>query len=265
MLIVPNFQTKKALKTELKAFGVNSLLSVGSDSKTVKGEKLGFNTAILYMQPNLKICPASKMAGCFESCLVSAGRGSFNNVKQARANKTNLFNIDKGLFFSALISEIETLYKKHSDSLVVRLNGTSDIDYENISFNYKSKDYKNIFEYFSNSNIQFYDYTKRIKRLQKTLPKNYDLTISYSGKNHKYAVNCLQAHSEGHKIAVVFDDLEKATSKDFNFYGGKVINGDNTDLRFLDSKGSIIGLSAKGKAKKDQSGFVQRLIPTKLI
>ena len=74
----------------------------------------------------------------------------------------------------------------------------------------------------------------------------------------------MQAWFDGHRIAVVFDDLEKATSESFSFSGSKVVNGDETDLRFLDSKGVIIGLQAKGKAKKDQSGFVVRLTPNKI-
>ena len=37
---------------------------------------------------------------------------------------------------------------------------------------------------------------------------------------------------------------------------GKVVNGDESDLRFLDPRNSIVGLKAKGKAKKDTTGFV---------
>ena len=35
-----------------------------------------------------------------------------------------------------------------------------------------------------------------------------------------------------------------------------MVNGDNSDVRFIDPKGVIVGLIAKGKAKKDESGFV---------
>lgn len=253
MLIVNKFHTKKALGQALADYGVNSLLSVGTDSKTVKGTKQGYNTAILYMIPDKELCPASKMAGCHEPCLVSAGRGKFNNVKRARLNKTRLFKENKPLFFSALISEIKALYGKHGDTLVIRLNGTSDINYENISFNYNGIEYANIFEYFSY--IQFYDYTKRIKRVYSKLPKNYDLTLSYSGAHKNYSSGVLNAVNNGHRIAVVFDDLEQAIKTGWNGY--RVTNGDDTDLRFLDKQGIIIGLQAKGQAKKDtSSGFV---------
>lgn len=251
-ILVPHFETQKALKIELAKHGVSSLFSVGADSKTTKGTKQGFNTAIIYMIPDNEICPASKLASCQDGCLVSAGRGKFNNVKRARLNKTKLYKTDKGLFISGLISSITRLVKKHGNSLVIRLNGTSDIDYENIGFNYQGVEYKNIMVMFPE--IQFYDYTKRVNRLFKQLPENYDLTLSYSGARHSYAIKCLDALRIGHRIAVVFDDLNQAVKN--GWMTEKVINGDDTDLRFLDGKGAVIGLQAKGLAKKDKTGFV---------
>ena len=40
------------------------------------------------------------------------------------------------------------------------------------------------------------------------------------------------------------------------FKGLKVIDGDTHDMRFLDEDNVVVGLKAKGKAKKDYSGFV---------
>ena len=45
------------------------------------------------------------------------------------------------------------------------------------------------------------------------------------------------------------------------YEGLSVFNGDDSDLRFLDPKGVVVGLYAKGKAKKDTSGFVKFPIP----
>ena len=59
------------------------------------------------------------------------------------------------------------------------------------------------------------------------------------------------ASSAGMNVAVVFKKELPDT-----YFGKKVINGDDTDLRFLDEKNVIVGLKAKGKAKKDTSGFV---------
>ena len=49
---------------------------------------------------------------------------------------------------------------------------------------------------------------------------------------------------------MVFDNVPET------FRGFQVINGDDTDLRFLDKPGTIIGLKAKGQGRKDDSGFV---------
>ena len=40
------------------------------------------------------------------------------------------------------------------------------------------------------------------------------------------------------------------------YKGFKVVNADDSDLRFLDGDNIIAGLLAKGKAKNDYSGFV---------
>lgn len=251
MLTIPTFKTKKALKLALKEHGVNSIFSVGSDAKTIKGEKLGYDTGIMYMQPDRELCPASKLAQCEEGCLNTAGRaGIYPEIQISRTNKSNLFKSNPALYLSGMINEITFLVKKFGDSLVIRPNGTSDTEWESIPFEYKGKRYENIFELFPYT--QFYDYTKMIRRTTRPLPYNYDLTISYSGANLAYASYCMDALRNGERVAVVFRKEIPATWRGF-----EVINGDETDLRFLDRKGVVVGLKAKGKAKKDKTGFVQ--------
>jgi hypothetical protein len=55
------------------------------------------------------------------------------------------------------------------------------------------------------------------------------------------------------RIAVVFKDKYNLPNE---FMGLSVVNGDNSDIRHLDDNGVIVALYAKGKAKKDNSGFV---------
>jgi hypothetical protein len=150
-----------------------------------------------------------------------------------------------------LIKNIKTLINKANKqglTALIRLNGTSDIKWENIDFDYQGVHYNNIMELFSD--IQFYDYTKIINR--DNLPANYDLTFSYSGKPEfiKY-VN--QAINKGMRIAVVFKDKNNLPDE---FMGLTVVNGDNSDIRHIDPQNAIVALYAKGKAKKDNSGFV---------
>jgi hypothetical protein len=59
-------------------------------------------------------------------------------------------------------------------------------------------------------------------------------------------------------VAVVFD-VKRGKPLPAAFMGASVIDGDMHDLRFLDGyQGAVIGLRAKGPAKKDCSGFVVR-------
>lgn len=220
------------------------LLAFGSDSKTVKGEKENVLTGILYLMPDDKLCPMARTAGCRDACLVSAGRGQMTNVKAGRLRKTKEFYSDPVAFVDQLAREIALAVKRaesKSMTLAIRLNGTSDVPWEN----YKGSNGKNLMQEFPN--VQFYDYTKLPTR---KVPKNYHLTVSYSGANPKYAAKVMQSR---HNVAVVFRDRENIPM----FYNGRpVIDGDKTDLRFTDPAGVVVGLYAKGKAKRDTSGFV---------
>tara|TARA_R100000544_G_C2219305_1_gene56470 strand:- start:193 stop:897 length:705 start_codon:yes stop_codon:yes gene_type:complete len=222
------------------------LLNIDNNAKTVKGQKYGFMTAILYLAPSnqsgFNVCPqASK--GCKKACLYTAGHGAYNSVKQGRINKTLWYIQERKTFLDKLRKEINAFIKKaKSKGLVpcIRLNGTSDISWENTGL---------IDEFRS---IQWYDYTKVYKRALKfvngTLPKNYHITYSLNEDNKKQAFDILK---KGGNISVVF---RKSLPK--KFMGYKIVNADLNDLRFLDGHNIIAGLVAKGKAKNDFSGFV---------
>jgi hypothetical protein len=244
---------------------MKQLLSIDTNAKTVKGQKQGYMTGILYLAPyNLsgyQVCPMAKNAGCIDGCLNTAGRGAFNSVQQARINKTKYFFENRQQFMLDLAASIEALIRKaRREGLypTVRLNGTSDIKWENISFDYTFAHGKQrevtIFELFPE--LQFYDYTKTPNR--KSVPDNYDLTFSYSGTN-TFAREVEQAFDNGERVAVVFRN--KADIPD-HFAGLECINGDDSDLRFLEPKNKVVALYAKGKAKKDNSGFVVDKVST---
>lgn len=227
-----------------------NLLSISADSKTIKGEKIGYLTGILYLAPanttKYNTCSMAEKAQCAKACLYSAGRGAFNNVQQSRIDKTLYFFEDRDAFMDQLFKNIKALIKKaESKGLkpLVRLNGTSDIRWENVPFNGAT-----IFEAFPN--VQFYDYTKDANR--KDIPSNYDLTFSYSGVE-SFAPYVAKAQSKGLRMAVVF---RKESNIPMFFKGIKVVSGDKSDVRHLDDQGVIVGLYAKGAAKRDQTGFV---------
>ena len=240
-----------------------SLLAISSDSKTVKGQQYGYMTGILYLSPftisGVNLCPMAKKANCMEACLNTAGRGVMNSVQKGRLRKATLFNNDPQSFMMELVKDIRALIRKADREgfiPLVRLNGTSDIRWENISFvDIKNRSYGQyghkkvtIFQLFPR--LQFYDYTKISNR--KNIPGNYDLTYSYSGVSgyQKYVNIAVSNHM---RVAVVFRDRKKIPAV---FLDMECIDGDDSDLRHLDPPSVVVALYAKGRAKKDISGFV---------
>jgi hypothetical protein len=229
-----------------------NLLSAGSNAKTRKGDGSEYVTAIMYLVPwksaGINTCPMAEQAGCIEGCLNSAGRGAFSNVQAGRARKTQWFATDREGFMIQLYKDVLSFMRfcaKIGVQPCVRLNGTSDIRWELI----KVSGFANIFEAFPM--VQFYDYTKIANR--KVTAPNYHLTWSYSGANDTYAKQYAIAKANGLNIAVVWRKVGMIPSE---YLGLPVVDGDKDDLRFLDPKGVVVALYAKGKARKDTSGFV---------
>ena len=133
---------------------------------------------------------------------------------------------------------------------VFRLNGTSDISWEKYPVQMGEVVYSNIFNAFGF--VQFYDYTKVLGRKVSNI-SNYHLTFSAADGND---LDVLLARKAGYNIATVFG-IKKTLPMPDSYMGLPVFNGDESDLRFLDPKQVIVGLYAKGKAKKDTSGFVK--------
>jgi len=232
-----------------------TLLTIDSNAKTVKGQEFGFMTGILYIAPvaisGHNVCPMAVIAQCDKACLYTAGRGAMSNVKLARIRKAKAFFEYRTEFMQLLAKDIRRLVKKAAKANMiplVRLNGTSDIKWENIPVTDNGIEYANLMTLFPD--VQFYDYTKIPSR--HNLPANYDLTFSYSGVLgfQKY-VN--QAINAGMRIAAVFRKRADIPAK---FMGLDCVDGDNSDIRHIDPKGVIVALYAKGQAKKDNTGFV---------
>ena len=224
------------------------LLACGGDAKTIKSQKLNtertYVTGIMYLAPHklsgANVCPMAEQAGCVDGCLNSAGMGKFSNVQKARIAKTAWFNLDPVGFVDALKRDIERFSSwaiRKGLTPTIRLNGTSDIRWER----------HGVPQAFPE--LQFYDYTKLHNR--KGLPENYSLTWSYSQASKAYSDRLGDVIKSGINAAAVFRGKLPAT-----FEGVPTIDGDKHDLRFLDPAGVIVGLKAKGKAVRDQSGFV---------
>jgi hypothetical protein len=240
------------------------LLTVGN-TKTVKGEKYGYQTFILHLAPadlsGYETCP-KRTAGCTAACLNTAGRGGMfkpggtNTIQEARKRKTRMFFEQREAFMAQLVKDIESARKKAEKNnmiAVFRLNGTSDLSFEKYEVVREGKTYKNIFQAFPFT--QFYDYTKILGR-KVAGESNYHLTFSAADGND---ADVLKAIEQGYNVATVFG-LKKTEPMPATYNGRPVFNGDDSDLRFLDPKGVIVGLYAKGRARKDTTGFVKTIM-----
>ena len=243
---------KNPYKTILAARGLPYKTILGeSSAKTIKGEKIGYLTGIVYLVPDEIICPLAKLAGCFEGCLKSAGRGAFNSVQIARQAKTQFFYNNQEAFMLSLCADVWSICNKAKRiglNPLVRPNGTSDIAFENILINGKT-----IFQMFPD--VQFYDYTKHPSRkLAGKTAGNYDLTFSFSALTPKPVSIQGLVNPDNKRTAVVF--MKKADIPS-TFRGWQVVDGDDTDVRHIEPEKVVVALYAKGKAKADLGGFVQ--------
>jgi len=224
-----------------------------STYKMQKSGKYKFLSEILHLAPSniggVNIC-ASASPVCIDLCLNTSGRGQMTSVQKSRLNKKFYFLADRPKFLEHLDKEIKLGYeraKRKKLKYTVRLNGTSDLPFER----YLLKNGKNLMQ--NNPDVQFIDYTKITNRLNRKnkIPKNYNLTYSQAENNLEDVKKVLKTK---YNIATVFRKKLPKT-----WLGRRVIDGDKHDLRHLDPQKVIIGLRAKGKAKKDQRGFVKNV------
>lgn len=213
-------------------------------TKIAKNQKKGVDTYIIYLSPSdssgYNVCPMAT-ADCINACLHSSGQNRINTdgrINKSRLTKTKLFYEDRNFFMHWIIDEIKAhraLAEKRGNDFSVRLNGTSDLS--PVMFKLGGK---NLLEMFPD--VQFYDYTKVFNRVT-LLDKynNYDLTYSFSGSNWEQCEDALQ---QGMRVAMVFEKVP-AFYKDI-----PVIDGDETDLRYMDAKCVIVGLKFKKVRKK---------------
>jgi len=233
------------------------LLSTDSP-KAVKASGYGYFNGINYMAPHKSggvgnLCSHASPI-CIKVCLgTESGQAAMSEtVRESRQRKAVYFMRNRDEYMQEFAYHVEKLISKAVElglKPAVRPNGSSDIPYEGVSVTVNGKRFKNIFEAFPET--PFLDYTKNPNRFKRALPPNYHLTFSLSETNEAQARELL---AQGVNVAAVFGNGLPET-----YLGHPVINGDAHDLRFLDPKGVIVGLSPKGnKAKKDTSGFVLR-------
>lgn len=221
-------------------------------TKILLGQKFGYLTAVLYLSAHnsssiMNLCSYASPE-CSYTCLGhTAGRLRMKNAQKAQIRRTKLLHDNRAEFLTTIQKDIEAVIRKAKREGLkpcFRMNGTSDLPW--------------LDQYFANMypDIQYYSYTKIPRPWERQL-KNYDITFSFSENNYN---DCIEALEHGINVTVVFN-TKKKDKLPSTWHGFEVIDGDETDLRFLDKKGKtgiIIGLHAKGLARKlKPGGFVQ--------
>ena len=192
--------------------------------KTLKGEKLGYTTAILYLQPAAKVarvtlCAGAKMSGCEAGCLISSGQLGMTHGQNAATKRTVLWMLRRAEFILQILDEVDALTRKYGGRLAIRLNGTSDIDF---------------FEIISQRpDVQWYDYTKIASRMSRDYGgAKYSLTYSGSAFTSASMRATARAIDAGHNVVLAFNT--KQLAGEFTL-PAELPSYDETDLRFLDA------------------------------
>lgn len=259
-----------------KLVGVSYLGNVAHSAKLLHSLSNGTATYCLYLAPSdlsgYNVCPNGKY--CKDFCLFTSGHNLMDIRKQMASNndmdlsiitskitrsriiKTKLFFENRTFFMRWLIDEIriaKLTAEVNGYDFSVRLNGTSDIKVTDFEFNGEC-----ILDIFKD--VQFYDYTKVYPYLALTKKfSNYDITYSYNGYNWSL---CEQALKSGYRVSVVFEKVRAKKGKlvreqqilPKTFKGYKVINGDNSDIRYVEPSGVIVGLEFKQTAQAIKDG-----------
>jgi len=228
----------------------SKLFNKDKNPKTIKGQKYGVLTFILYMsshkESGVNLCAMADIAGCVDDCLKNQGRGQMTSTQMSRLRKT-LFYLQYFEEFMAMVKKELSLglayAERHGYKLAVRMNGTTDIRWELRIWNYMVEMYR--------KGLQWYDYTKIPNRLV-PCSKVYDLTFSYSGKK-EYLPYLDKAIKLGMRIAFV---VRYANLIPKTFMGMEVLIGDDHDIRYIEPQGTAIALTAKGSAVHNTNGFV---------
>jgi hypothetical protein len=242
-----------------------------SNPKTAKGRAKGWAVAVLHLAPHTlggrNVCPAATR-GCIAACLNLAGRGGLmaggalshddvatgrrvNEIQAARIRRTEWLYADRAGFLAVLRNDVLRFVawcKREGFKPALRLNGTSDLDWNGMA--------PELMAEIAALGVVRYDYTKVANRTRR-VSSDYRLTFSLAENNDAAAVAALRG---GMNVAAVFTTRKgQPLPTTFTLAGETfpVIDGDDDDLRFLDPAGVIVGLRAKGPARRDVSGFVR--------
>jgi hypothetical protein len=244
---------KKALEIS-RQHGFSSLIThPTANAKLAKSEGY-YNCGISLAQDKTaglkSVCPSST-PGCRNSCLGKFGRAEFTpKIPEARINRTKLLLNDTALFWELLEPELHAVDRKAEKlgvQVAFRPNILSDWPWH--------KKFPQLFELFPHWNIYGYSKVRGYAKdyLAGKMPSNYYLTFSY---NERLSLDEVKSFlNDGLNVSVPFYDKKELRPRipRRQWRNLPVVDGDKTDLRFLDPPKKIIGLKVKLPKSKQKA------------
>jgi len=236
------------------SFPVVTLLTT-KQHKLDKGLRFQWSTSGIALAPgnSAKLGTVCASAGICEAidCLAGSGKNGMPTHRAARYRRTLLFRRFTARFFEQADAEI-TLWKIRMIAagyrVAVRPNLLSDLPAMARDLARRHPD------------VQFYDYSKHSKCHLRTLD-NYHLTYSYSERTKlSDLLDCIEHRTN---IAVVFATKKGHKLPKFVTLHGRtfpVLDGDVSDLRFLDKSDRAYVIGLRWKHTKNSAQKLRRAI-----
>ena len=217
----------------------NTKLSKSNKSQT-KFRTFGISLAPAKSGGIGNLCPHASTA-CEAACLDGSGmRSVWQSIHIGKIARTIAFQTERQWFLDQLARELTNKQRAADNNgytIAMRGNILSDVPWEAFGI---VDDFKR---------IQWYDYTKNPKRAG-LVRSNYWVTFSRSESNQRATMRTLR---NGNNVAVVFASSlgRRFTYLPETYKGFTVIDGDQTDLRFLDPRGVVVGLKLKTATNRE--------------
>lgn len=195
----------------------------------------------------INVCPLAS-DGCAKACLSTSGQSGMPAQQRAQSARTAFllaYPRDAGLIIGA---EIRAAIRRHG-VINLRLNTTSDIRWELVA--------PGMVYALSRAGVRMYDYTAW-RPEDRNPSRHYSLTYSAKEPGHTSDAYLTAILESGNNVAMPFD-TRRGEALPAAWHGYPVIDGDESDERYRDPRGVVVGLRAKGHAwRRDNSaGFIR--------
>ncbi len=245
----------------INKFALKGKLWTLESAKIAKTDNDNTKNVVLFLAPansiasdSFTLCPWANDNGCKENCIAFQGRLGMVMAQKAQMARTVLYLLRQGFFKSKLVAELQLLEVEYGTTLLVRPDGTSDVDWRWLV---------DLFPY-----ISFYGYSKGCKKVLKHTRSNYKLTFSGSNANPLVYKRTVAAIMSGINTAIALNTaftkgewvmpVSGANKMPFDWVKIMMKNFDLNDDRTKDAWGTVGYLKRKGSNKLERLANEQK-------